>query len=96
MRETFLKNDLLQLDIEVFEGDVFIHFVINKWSKSLFKYCLGLWVDIQDYFKEHGFNMLYVLIPDDDKKLLKFTMMFGFEIIAHCERNDIYLMCQDI
>ena len=96
MKTTFLKNELLHIETEIVEGDVYFHLTLNKWSKELFKYYLNLWVDIQDHFKDLGHNSLYVLIPDDDPKLLKFEMMFGFEILTHCEEGGVYLMYQDI
>lgn len=84
-RVTVLKNEYGHLQYHVYKGAYFIHLELYKWSKLLFKkYQIVFEMWLLD-LAEDGIDAVFVIIPDNDKKLYKFEQMFGFEEI---QRND--------
>jgi len=84
-RSTVLKNEYGHLEYQVFKGAYFVHLTLHQWSKSLYKkYLIVFEMWLLD-LAEDGIEDVFVIIPDNDKKLYKFEEMFGFKEI---KRND--------
>jgi len=89
MRTTLIKDDTMHLEVECTEGFYFLHLQLDVWSKDFFKVYKEMFEDIKQIFKDENVDTLYIIIPDDDKKLLKFERMFGWEILTHCKNTFI-------
>lgn len=62
-------------------GQFFIHLTVKtKWTKSLKEQIMCDLLDFMEWVKTKYQPQIYVLIPFEDKKLLKFQSLFGFEI----------------
>lgn len=62
---------------QIVGGHVFMHTEIYNWSVSKFKEYKQCWKATLEEFADMGIEAVFVLIPDNDKKLLKFEKMFG-------------------
>ena len=69
-----------QVLLHYWEDKVFIHCKVNrkKWGVSLYKKLYVMLQHIGVYLKEMGYTKVHSLIPDNDDKLYKFQLMFGF------------------
>jgi len=93
-RFTLIEDATMHLEAEEREGFYFLHLELFTWSKEFFKIYREMFEDIKELFRAEGEDTLYIIIPDNDKKLLKFERMFGWEILAHCKGS--YLMYLEI
>jgi len=59
-----------------------IHCDIHEWSHSKFKMYLDIWDDLIKKMREKGIKELVMSAKVTNKKLIRFAIMFGFEI-AH-------------
>jgi len=59
-----------------------IHCDIHEWSHSKFKMYLDIWDGLIEQMKEKGIKELIMSAKVTNKKLIRFAIMFGFEI-AH-------------
>lgn len=89
-----IDDDCVNLRAEIVEGCVFLHLDLHDWSKELYKAFKETFNDVKNVLKDSGYDDVWVIIPNNDKKLLKFERMFGFEIVGYCK--DSYLMWQEI
>lgn len=94
MKTTLVKNEFCHLEYELVQEKPFLHLQIYKWSKELYNEYLKEWCEVKKWFKEHGYNNLWVAIPADDPKLRKFEEMFGFKIVY--EQAGYFLLTQEI
>jgi len=83
MRHTIIDNEFGHLQYEIDpEGNYFIHLSLDKWSKTLYKEYLIIFYNWLARIKqENNINHVFVVIPENDKKLYKFEQMFGFNEI---------------
>lgn len=96
MRKTAYKTDIIHLEVELFEGCVFLHFTTKCWSKTIYKECLDLLRNLLEYLKSVGVRDVFAIVPLTNIKLHKFAMLFGFDILVFCDEKEIYLMYQEI
>jgi len=57
-----------------------IHCDIHEWSHSKFKMYLDIWDGLIEQMRAKGIKELIMSARVDDKKLVRFALMFGFEI----------------
>jgi hypothetical protein len=55
--------------------------------------CLAMWAEAKRELKELGYNDVFVIIPADDKKLIKFEQTFGFTTVSICN-NYLIMVCE--
>ena len=66
-----------------FENDkVFAHAKVTSWNKRMYIKCLAMWAEAKRELKELGYDNIFVIIPADDKKLIKFEQTFGFTSLS--------------
>jgi len=94
MRQIVLDLAEVQLEIEWYVGQPFFHVQVNEWSPGYYKWYKHLFKDILSELKDEGVPKAFVLIPNNDKKLLKFEQMFGFDIVV--DLGNAYIMSQEI
>ena len=63
-----------------FPEKAIIHCDIHQWSHSKFKMYLDMWEDIIEAMKEKGIKELIMWAKVTNKKLIRFAIMFGFEL----------------
>ncbi len=73
-------------------GRVYAHAVTNNWNKRVYMKCLDVWHVAKEELKEAGYNEVFVLIPADDKKLIKFETIFGFKPVKQIN-NALLMVC---
>lgn len=66
------------LKFEYFDNKVFAHAIAKHWNKSIFLKFQAIWHVAKEELLEKGYKEIYVIIPAEDKKLIKFEKMFGF------------------
>jgi len=93
-RWALLDTEEAKFEVEVIDGKAFIHLLLHKWSHSIFKKYREVFKGMEPLLKQRGFNEVYVAIPDDDAKLLRFERMFGFNVIEH--KAGHYLLVREI
>lgn len=77
----FEDKDFGYLEYEVEFGLPWLHSEIYYWTPSAYKEYKKILKESMKILKGNGFRAVYVLIPDDDPKLYKFEVMFGFTAI---------------
>jgi len=63
-----------------FPEKAIIHCDIYEWTPSKFKTYLDVWEDIIEAMKARGIKELIMSANVTNKKLIRFAMMFGFEL----------------
>lgn len=96
MRKTIYKSEISHMEIEPYEGFIFLHFTTSKWSKTIYKECLELLAELLNILKEKGISEICVAVPLPDKKLYKFALLFGFYPLVLCEESGLFIMNQEI
>lgn len=92
MFEVFWEDEDLNLKFKRYGDNIFAHSQIFKWSKSIYIKAITIWEAAKEELAEQGFDSIYVAIPANDKKLIKFEKMFGFQPLAIHE-NTLYMVC---
>lgn len=79
---------------QIFEGRLFLHLKdLKKFSKDVYKEGLLSVSIIKEQARKNGYDSIWAAILYDDKKLLKFETMLGFE--PHLIHNGVLYMVQD-
>ena len=78
-KQVLLENEYGKLEGELFLGQLFLHLTLYKWSVNLYKVYREFFDNYLPVLRRMGFTKVYVAIPKDNKKLIKFERMFGFE-----------------
>lgn len=75
-------------------GEPFLHLPrLDSWSLSVYKKLILTLVHTKRALSDLGYRMVFVIIPDNDAKRLKFEEMMGFTEVT---RNDgMILMGQE-
>jgi len=71
-----------------FPEKAIVHCDIHQWSHSKFKMYLDIWDDLIETMKEKGIKELLMSAKVTNKKLIKFALMFGFELGSDVIIND--------
>lgn len=82
------------LRFEFADDKVYAHAEVTSWNKRMYIKCLAMWAEAKRELKELGYNDVFVIIPADDKKLIKFEQTFGFTLVS--THNEYLLMVCDI
>lgn len=61
---------------------IFLHFECRKWSAHWYSFYKNELNAYLQGLKKLNIEYVYVVIPDNDPKLLKFEKMFGFEVVS--------------
>ena len=82
------------LRFEFTDDKVFAHATVSSWNKRVYIKCLAIWSEAKRELKQLGYNDIFVIIPADDKKLIKFEQTFGFTLVS--THNEYLLMVCNI
>ncbi len=92
MFEVFWEDEDGYLKFKRYGDNIFAHSEIFKWSKSVYIKALTIWEVAKEELAQKGFDSIYVAIPVNDKKLIKFEKMFGFTpLVIH--DDTLYMVC---
>jgi hypothetical protein len=80
------------LRFEFADGNVFAHAEVTSWNKRMYIKCLAMWEEAKSELKQLGHNNIYVIIPADNKKLIKFEQTFGFTSLSKYD-NYLLMVC---
>ena len=94
MRTILVNTPNYCLDFEWWDGYPVLHFETYIWSKDTFKQWLIEFELVKDKFRKQNIDYMFVWARPDNKKLIKFAEMFGFEI--NFKSNSVYLLGQEI
>lgn len=86
-----LDNEYLELRIQFAGGVPFAHSTFKQWSPKLYRAYRNTWEQICKDLDGAGHPCVFVMIPDNDPKLLKFEKMFGFKEVER-QNGNILLM----
>ena len=81
------------LRFEFTDDKVFAHATVSSWNKRVYIKCLAMWSEAKRELKELGYNDVFVIIPTDDEKLIKFEQTFGFTTVSICN-NYLIMVCE--
>jgi hypothetical protein len=90
MFDVYWQDEDGSLTFQYYENRVFAHAKVNNWNKEVYKKCKDVWYVAMEELNERGYKEVFVLIPANDVKLIKFEKIFGFQPIQ--EVNGILLM----
>jgi hypothetical protein len=90
MYDVFWEDEDGSLTFQYYENKVFAHAKVHVWNKRVYLKCINTWYVAIEELRERGYTEVFVLIPSDDKKLIKFETMFGFTPIK--EHEGVLLM----
>ena len=76
-------------------GFIYLHLALTDFSLSLYKMMQNDMTDILTKFRELGVTRLFVVIPADDPKLLKFEESFGFGLLHTDVEHNFLILGQD-
>lgn len=92
MYEVFWDDEDGYLKIQWHEGKPYAHAEIFNWSKASYYKALEIWEATKQELAEQGVSEIFVIIPEEDKKLIKFEKMFGFQPIT-THNGAMYMVC---
>lgn len=72
-------DETVEVYLEIFQDQPFIHVISKEWSKEAVTHYTDVFVELCDQLAERGYTKLFAAILPEDKKLQKFSSMFGFE-----------------
>ena len=85
--ETLIDNSEVTLSAEAFDGDIYLHVGMKKWSPEVYKRNLIVFEKVKGLFKELGYDRLRSISPKGKESRL--TNMFGMSPIL--ETNEAYV-----
>lgn len=97
MRFLITKTPWYCIEGQMQDGRLFIHLTdIKDWCTSLYRELLLVSQMIKDECFKNKIEEVFVAVPADDTKLVKFQGMFGFEHWKTIYQNEkkVYLMRQ--
>lgn len=90
--EVFWEDADGYLKFQWHEGNVFAHSEIFNWSKSVYVKAQAVWQVAKEELNKQGIEVIYVAIPANNTKLIKFEKMFGFQPIT-THKDVLYMIC---
>jgi hypothetical protein len=90
MFDLFWNDKDGSLKFEYYEDKVFAHAQAYNWNKSIYLKFKDIWHVAKEELLEAGFKEIYVAVPADNEKLVKFETMFGFKEVK--KHNNILIM----
>ncbi len=72
------EDETLELYLEIFQDQPFIHAISKEWNKSVVKHYTEVFVELCDQLAARGYTHIFSAILPEDDKLKKFSSMFGF------------------
>lgn len=85
-RRTYFEDDDLHLYLENINDQVFIHIVLNKFSKSIFKKMMQKWGEVVLKMYNLGYEELFTYTKDN--RVVK--LVGGAELIGKHEGYEVY------
>lgn len=79
-------DDVARARIEFYHGAALIHIEFRKRAKAM-RYARWALPQVKAWLKAMGHNMVYVLIPAGNERLLRFARLFGFRLIDRDARS---------
>jgi len=72
-----------KVSVEWVGKEAFLHCTVDKdtWSIKTYRKLYVVLQYIAYYLKEKEYGSIYILIPSNDIKLFKFSLMFGFTTV---------------
>ena len=94
MRFGLLENQFGNIDGEVINNDLFIHFNYYKemFTKTNYTEMLDVWSIVLSSLKETGVKHIHTCVSKEDTKTNRFQAMFGLEVFKENEQATIYRM----
>ena len=83
------EDDVGTLKLEEYQGDLFIHCDIKRWSRDAVEHCMIVWSELLLQLREKGYNYLFAYIDESNEKLIKFANLFG---MLPTERKNVYMV----
>lgn len=78
MRELLIEDEYMKLEVEWLEDIPTLHLSVYKWSHTLLKtYFFPRWIEVQDYLRSCGAEVVLAVIPAEEKKIAKFHAIMG-------------------
>lgn len=90
MFDPYWQDETGYLRFEFFDGKVFAHSEINTWNKKQFIKSAAIWEEAKQELKQLGYKEIFICIPADNIKLIKFEKIFGFMPVV--EKDNILIM----
>lgn len=83
-----------EIEGEMLDGNLFIHFTYNKntFTLSCYKEMLSIWSDVLQGLKGSGIETIYSCISKDEDMVNKFQGMFGLVEYMATEQAIVYRM----
>jgi len=84
------EDGVFSVDVMETNGvkEIFCHLTLNNWNSDVYdKVLVGL-DTFSKAMKEHGIDNIFIMIPPDDEKMLKFEEMIGFELYQYVTDKD--------
>ncbi len=71
------------MSVEWVGKEAFLHCTVDPttWGVKSYKKLYVVLQYIAYYLREKEYSNMYVLIPDNNEKLFKFSLMFGFTLV---------------
>lgn len=89
MKTLIVDNEDGTFSYEIVSGIVGLHAELKQWGPQVYKRTQYVLEKFILEIKDKGFNAVYVGIPDNDPKLLKFEQLYGFYEIGRVDGNII-------
>lgn len=93
MFNPYWKDEDGFLRFEFAEDKVYAHAEVTAWNKRIYVKCLAMWEEAKRELKELGYSDIFVIIPANDKKLIKFEYTFGFTPLS-TYGNYLLMVCK--
>lgn len=82
-KHTIIDNDDYTVELEDYEGELFLHADIRNISKSIYRNLIRDWLDMEEALYEQGFTRVFA-IPLDKKGFITRT---GWELYGIVEQD---------
>jgi len=79
LHPTIYKDDNLELFLETHpHWGVLIHCYVYSWSRCKYEEFLHIWDEVLEQLCSRGYENIYAAVLREDRRLKKFSTMFGF------------------
>lgn len=92
MFDMFWDDEDVSLTFEYVDNKVYAHSTSKQWSKSKYYKYKDIWHVAKEELLIAGYKEIFVLIPANNTKLIKFETMFGFKPLKQ-QDNVLLMVC---
>lgn len=89
-RITIREDEFGKLEIETYEGDIFFHLELYKWSKDLYKQYMEYFNTLLEELKMRGLKEVFAIIKSTRLKEIRLIKMFG--LVPVFEQDNIIIL----